>query len=102
MAALGEAVVLGQLLPLKSVHGNADQELTVGPLYQLEQSSRIYLQQKELFVKISIRIIQGNHDGLGTNTRFRANVTSCYIGQQLTTIPALNGEFVPNHHGHPV
>ena len=44
VAALGEAVVLGQLLPLEGVHGNADQELTIGPFYQLEHTSRVFLQ----------------------------------------------------------
>ena len=36
--------------------------------------------------------LQGDHDG-STNTQFRAN---------KTTIPALNKECVPNHHGHSV
>ena len=47
MAAFGEAVVFGQLVPLKGVHGNAEKELTIRTFHQLEHTGRILL--KEIF-----------------------------------------------------
>ena len=58
MAALGEAVVFGQLVPLEGVHGNAEQELTIRTFHQLEHASRILLQDYKY--NIHMIIISGS------------------------------------------